>query len=163
MNNKKVQEKTCNTPFPTKKATREEVNGHGSGRGLEMAIKNEPVYAVDRVDKRECFCFCAENFTIEYIKRLHATAHKCEYCDSMGYIENSCKKYPEIQNRQRGHQRIDYVSKDAEELEDDEIVLQVEGAGVKHFLMEGLMCGKNSKQWLTRDRQYPYLQLTTSK
>ena len=55
------------------------------------------------------------------------------------------------------------ISKDAEELEDDEIVLQVEGAGVKHFLMEGLMCGKNSKQWLTRDRQYPYLQLTTSK
>ena len=45
-----------------------------------------------------------------------------------------------MQNRRRGQPIINYVSGVSEELEDDEIVLQVEGAGVKPFVMEGLMC-----------------------
>ena len=50
-----------------------------------------------------------------------------------------------MQNRRRGQPRINYVSEDSEELEDDEIVLQVEGACVKPFMMEGRMCGNKFK------------------
>ena len=44
-----------------------------------------------------------------------------------------------MQKRRRGQPRINYVS------EDNEIVLQVEGAGVKAFMIEGLMCGEKFK------------------
>ena len=38
--------------------------------------------------------------------------------------------------------RINYISEDSEEWDDDEIVLQVNGAGAKPSRIEGLMCGK---------------------
>ena len=47
-----------------------------------------------------------------------------------------------MQNKRREQPRINYVSKDSDELEDDQMVLQVEGTGVKPFMKEGLTCGK---------------------
>ena len=38
--------------------------------------------------------------------------------------------------------RVNYISEDSDEWDDDEIVLQVNGAGAKPFMIEGLMCGK---------------------
>ena len=47
-----------------------------------------------------------------------------------------------LQSRRRGMARINYISEDSEEWDDDEMVLQVIGEGAKPFMMEGLMCGK---------------------
>ena len=41
-----------------------------------------------------------------------------------------------MQNKRREQPRINYVSEDSDELEDDEMVLQVEGTGVKPFMKE---------------------------
>ena len=49
------------------------------------------------------------------------------------------------QNRRREQSRINYVSKNSDELKHDEMVLQIEGTGAKPFMMEGLMCGKEFK------------------
>ena len=35
-----------------------------------------------------------------------------------------------------------YISEESDEWDDDSIDLQVNGAGAKPFMMEGLMCGK---------------------
>ena len=50
-----------------------------------------------------------------------------------------------MQNNRREQPRINYVSEDSDELEDDGMVLQVEGSGAKPFMMEGLMCAKEFK------------------
>ena len=49
------------------------------------------------------------------------------------------------QRMQYRRPRINYVSEDSEELEDDEIALQVEGTGVKPFMIEDLMCSNKYK------------------
>ena len=38
--------------------------------------------------------------------------------------------------------RVNYISEDSDEWDEDEIVLLVIGAGAKPFMIEGLMCGK---------------------
>ena len=38
--------------------------------------------------------------------------------------------------------RVNYISEDSDEWDDDKIVLQVNGARAKLFMIEGLMCGK---------------------
>ena len=132
---------------------RQESMGVGVAKSSKVAIKREPVYAVDRIIKIESFRCGAGNFT-EHVKRCPATNHNCEYCDIMGQMEKYCnQKYPEtktqmnqrMHNRQRGKPRINYVSENSEELADVEIVLQVEGTGVKPFMVEGLMCGNEFK------------------
>ena len=47
-----------------------------------------------------------------------------------------------LRSRRRGMTRVNYISEDSDEWDDDEIVLQVNGAGAKPFMIEGLMCGK---------------------
>ena len=42
-----------------------------------------------------------------------------------------------LQSRRRGMARINYISEDSDEWDDDEIVLQVNGAGAKPFMIEG--------------------------
>ena len=68
----------------------------------------------------------------------------------MGHMEKCCnQKYPErrkqmkqiTQNKRREQPRMIYLSEDSDKLEDDEMVLQLEGTGSKPFMMEGLMCG----------------------
>ena len=166
MNNKKVQEKLYAEPYDNPQNAlqyaifyeegikRQKSMSVGVAESSKVAVKSEPVYAMDRANKRECFRCGAGNFTIEHIKRCPATNHKCGYCDITGHMENCCnQKYPErkkqmkqrMQNRRRGQPRNNYVSEDTDELEDDEIVLQVEGSGVKPFMMEGLMCSKKFK------------------
>ena len=166
MNNKKVQEKLCVEPYDNPQEAlqyaisyeegikRQKSMGVGVAESSKVAVKSEPVYAVEKVNKRECFRCGAGNFTVEHIKRCPATNHKCEYCDITGHLEKCCnQKYPErrkqmkqrMQNKRREQPRINYVSEDSDELEDDEMVLQVEGTGVKPFMMEGLMCGKEFK------------------
>ena len=49
-----------------------------------------------------------------------------------------------MQNRRKGFSRVNYISEESEEeLDEDEMVLQVDGTGVKPFEIEGLMCGNN--------------------
>ena len=139
-------------PFPTTKVSRDRSQCAWEWqKAQKMAIKTEPVYALDGVNKREYFRCSARKFTIEHIMKCPTTKHKCEFCDIMGQLEKCCnQKYPEkkkqmkqrMQNRRRGQPRINYVSEVSEQLEDDEIVLQVEGAGVKPFMLKGLICGK---------------------
>ena len=125
--------------------------GIGVAEGSKATIKTEPVYAVDKMNNRECFRCGAGNFTTDHIKKCPATSHKCEFCNIMGHLEKCCnQKYPErrrqmkqrMQNRRIGFFRVNYISEDSEEeLDEDEMVLQVDGTGVKPFEIEGLMCG----------------------
>ena len=45
-----------------------------------------------------------------------------------------------MQNRRRGMSRVNYVSEESDEWDVDTIVLQVNEAGAKPFMIEGLMC-----------------------
>ena len=47
-----------------------------------------------------------------------------------------------LQNRRREMSKVNYKSEESDEWDDDSIVLQVNGAGEKPFMMEVLMCGK---------------------
>ena len=94
---------------------------------------------------------CPENSKITNPCNNSVTNHKCEFCDITGHLEKCCnQKYPErrkqmkqrLQSRRRGMARINYISEDSEEWDDDEMVLQVIGEGAKPFMMKGLMCGK---------------------
>ena len=163
MNNKKVQEKLCVEPFDDPQdalkyaisyeegVKSQKTMGIGVAESSKTAIKTEPVCAVEKVNKRECFRCGVGNFTTDHIKKCPATNHKCEFCDITGHLEKCCnQKYPErrkqmkqrLQSRRRGMARINYISEDSEEWDDDEMVLQVIGEGAKPFMMEGLMCGK---------------------
>ena len=117
----------------------------------KVAIKSEPVCAVERVNKRECFRCGVGNITTDYTKKCPATNRKCEFCGIIGHVEKRCnQKYTErrkqmkqrLQNRRRGISKVNYISEASDEWDDDSIVLQVNGAGAKPFMIEGLMCGK---------------------
>ena len=47
-----------------------------------------------------------------------------------------------LQKRRREMSKVIYISEESDDWDDDSIVLQVNGAGAKPFMMEGLMCGK---------------------
>ena len=151
MNNKKVQENLCVEPFNDPQdalqyaisyeegVNRQKPMGIGVAESSKVAIKSEPVCAV-RINKRECFRCGVGNFTTDLIKKCPATNHKCEFCDITGHLEKCCnQKYPErrkqmkqrLQKRRRGMTRVNYISEDSDERDDDEIVLQVNGAGAK--------------------------------
>ena len=165
MNNKKVQEKLCVEPLNDPQEAlryaisdeegikRQRSMGIGVAEGSKPTIKTEPVcaQAVDKMNNRECFRCGAGNFTTDYIKKCPATNHKCEFCNITGHLEKCCnQKYPErkrqmkqrMRNRRKGFSGVYYISEDSEEeLDEDEMVLQVDGTGVKPFEIEGLMCG----------------------
>ena len=163
MNNKKVQVKLCVEPFTDPQdaliyaisfeegVKRQKTMGIGVAESSKVAIKTEPVCAVERVNERICFRCGVGNFTTDHIKKCPAINHKCEFCDITGHLEKCCnKKYPErrkqmkqkLQSRRGGKARINYISEHSEEWDEDEIVSQVNGAGAKPFTIEGLMCGK---------------------
>ena len=50
-----------------------------------------------------------------------------------------------MKNKLKEIKRINYVSEDEEKLDDDEMVLQVNGEGTNAFIIEGLLCGNNFK------------------
>ena len=163
MNNKKVQEKLCVEPFNEPREAlqyaisyeegikRQRSMGIGVAEGSKPPIKTEPVCAVDKMNNRECFRCGVGSFRTDHIKKCPATNHKCEFCNIPGHLEKCCnQKYPEkkrqmkqrMQNRRKGFSRVYYISEDSdEELDEDEMVLQVDGTGVKLFEIEGLMCG----------------------
>ena len=92
----RIRKTPFSMPFPTKDIKRQKSMGVGLAESSKVAIKSEMVYAVDRVNERECSRCGVGNFTIQHIKRCPATNHKCEYCDIMGHMENCCnQKYPE--------------------------------------------------------------------
>ena len=97
MNNKKVQEKLCVESYENpqdvlqyaisceKGIKRQKLLGVGVTENSKVAVKSEPVYAVNRANKRECFRCGAGNFTVDRKKRCPATNHKCEYSNIMGH------------------------------------------------------------------------------
>ena len=114
MNNKKGQMNLCVQPYENPQDVLQNVDsyeegvkrqksmGVGEAKCSKVAIKNEPVYAVDRVNKIECFRGGAGNFTIEHMKRCTATNHKCEYFDIMGQSEKcGNKKHPKESKRNK--------------------------------------------------------------
>ena len=139
-------------PFPIEEGIkRQRSMGIGVAEGSKATIKTELVCAVDNMNNRECFRCGAGNFTTDHIKKCPATNHKCEFCNITGHLEKCCnQKYPErkrqmkqrMQNCRKGFSRVNYISEDSEEeLDEDEMVLQVDGTGVKPLEIEGLMCG----------------------
>ena len=81
---------------------------------FEKAIKSEPIYAVEKVNKRGCFRCGVGHFTTDPIKKCAATNHKCELCDIIGHLEKCCNQnFPErkkqmkqrMQNRRIGMSR----------------------------------------------------------
>ena len=145
--------KPSNMPYPIEEGIkRQRSMGIGVAEGSKATIKTELVWTtVDNMNNRECFRCGAGNFTTDHIKKCPATNHKCEFCNITGHLEKCCnQKYPErkrqmkqrMQNCRKGFSRVKYISEDSEEeLDEDEMVLQVDGTGVKPLEIEGLMCG----------------------
>ena len=53
--------------------------GIGVAECSKQTIENEPVFAVGKASKRECFRCGARNFHIEHTKKCTAANHKCEH------------------------------------------------------------------------------------
>ena len=49
-----------------------------------------------------------------------------------------------MQNRRKGISRVNYVSDEPDEWDDDPTVMQVNEAGAKPFMIEGLKCSRPS-------------------
>ena len=85
---------------------------------------------------------------------MPAENHQCEFCSITGHWEKCCnQKHPQrkrdmqrrMKNKRKEIKGINYVSEDEEELDDDEMMLQVDGEGTNQFTIEGLLCGNNLK------------------
>ena len=104
MNNKKVQEKLCVEPFNDPQdalqyamsyeevVKRQKTMGIGVAESSKVAIKSQPVCAVERFNKRECFRCRVGNFTTDHIKKCPATNHRCEFCDIIGHLKKCCNQ-----------------------------------------------------------------------
>ena len=53
-------------------------------------IKGEPVFAVERSNKRKCSRCAASNFTMDHPKKCVAKNHQCEFCSVTGHLEKCC-------------------------------------------------------------------------
>ena len=53
-------------------------------------IKGEPVFTVERSNKRECYRCRAKNFTMDPIKKCVPENHQCEFCSITGHLEKCC-------------------------------------------------------------------------
>ena len=77
MNNKKVQEKLCVEPYKNPQDALQYAISYEEGikrqksmgvaENSTVEVKSEPVFAVDRANKRECFRCGAGNFTVDHI------------------------------------------------------------------------------------------------
>ena len=117
------------------------------------AVKSESVFAVDKHNRKECYRCGADNFNLEHLKKCLAKNHQCEFCSKMGHWEKCCnQKHPQrkrdmqqrMKLKRKELRRINYVSEDEDELEDDELVLQVDGEGTNPFVIEGLLSGNTN-------------------
>ena len=168
MNNKKVQEKLCTEPKEPEKALefaiafeegvkRQKAYESHSSETPKTSIKSEPVFAVEKSNPRECFRCGEPNFTMEHVKLCQAANYRCKCCKIVGHTEKCCnKKHPNRQKEmvkrlksrnEQGMRRVNYIEDTEDELEVDEeqLVLKIEGKGSKPFYMEGLMCGNYFK------------------
>ena len=173
MNNKKVQEKLCTEPREPDQALefaiafeegvkRQKLYGLQTTENPKIAVKTEPVYAVEKSSNpRECFRCGESNFTPEHIKNCTATNNRCKFCKIVRHLEKCCnKKFPQRQKEMlqrlkstssnfQGMRRVNYIDEESEEEESDsneeQLVLQIDGNGIKPFYMEGTMCGRYFK------------------
>ena len=113
----------------------------------KTGIKSEPVFAVEKSNPRECFRCGEPNFTMEHVKLCQAANYCCKFCKIVVHIEKCCnKKHPNRQKESRNEQgmrRVNYNedTEDESEVDEEQLVLKIEGKGSKPFYMEGLMCG----------------------
>ena len=112
------------------------------------------MFAVDKPNRRECYRGGAEKFNWEHSKKGPAKNHNCEFSSKTGHLEKRCnQKYPQrerdmqqrLRNKRREPRRINDVSEEEDELEDDEMVLQVDGERTNLFMIERLLCGNTFK------------------
>ena len=168
MNNKKVQEKLCTDHKEPEQGLefaiafeegvkRQKAYESHSSETPKTSIKSEPVFAVEKSNSRECFRCGEPNFTMEHVKLCQAANYRCKFCKIVGHTEKCCnKKHPKRQKEmvkrlksrnEQGMRRVDYIedTEDESEVDEEQLVLKIEGKGSKPFYMEGLMCGNYFK------------------
>ena len=159
-----MQERLCVEPFAKPQDALQYDISYEEGMKLQKTmgtsvvdqpkVKSEPVFSMDKHNRRKCYRCGADNFILEHLKKCPAKNHQCEFCLITGHWEKCCnQKYPQrkrdmqqrMKNKRKEIKRINYVSEDEEELDDDEMALQVDGEGRNPFTIEGLLCGNNFK------------------
>ena len=98
--NKKVQERLCVDLFANpldalqyavsyeEEVKRQRPMGTSAAESPK-AIKSEPVFAVDKTNRREYYRCEAEIFTLEHLKKCPARNRQCEFCSIMGHLKNA--------------------------------------------------------------------------
>ena len=90
---------------------------------------------------------------MEHVKLCQAANYCCKFCEIVGDTEKCCiKKHPHRQKEmvkrlksrnEQGMRRVNYIEdtedEDDTEVDDEQLVLKIEGKGSKPFYMEGLM------------------------
>ena len=169
MNNKKVQEKFCTEPKEPEQALefaiafvegvkRQNAYESHSGETPKSNIKREPVFAVEKSNPRECFRYGDPNITMEHVKLCQAANYCCKFCKIVGHTEKCCNKnHPHRQKEmvqrlksrnEQGMRRVNYIEETEDEesdVDEEQLVLKIEGKGSKPFYMEVLMCGNHFK------------------
>ena len=139
MNNRKVQERHCVEPFANPADALQYAISYEEGlrrqksMGISVTeqpktIKSEPVFVVERGNKRECYRCGAKNFTMDHLKKSVAKNHQCEFCSVTGHLEKCCnQKYPQrnemqqrLKNKRSETKRVNCVSEEEEEEEEEE-------------------------------------------
>ena len=107
MSNKKVQKKLCAEPKEQDQALefaiafeegvkRQKAHGSHASEKAKPLVKNEPVYAIEKINPRECYRCGEANFTMEHVSFCIATNHRCKYCKLIRHLEKCCnKKFPQ--------------------------------------------------------------------
>ena len=107
MSNKKVQKKLCAEPKEQDQALefaiafeegvkRQKAHGSHASENAKPLVKNEPVYAIEKINPRECYRCGEANFTMEHVSFCMATNHRCKYCKLIRHLEKCCnKKFPQ--------------------------------------------------------------------
>ena len=102
MNNKKVQERLCVEPFTNPADALQYAISYEEGMKRQKSMgtsvvdqpkeKSEPVFSVDKKNRRECYRCGADNFNLEHLKKCPAKNHQCEFCSITGHWEKCCNQ-----------------------------------------------------------------------
>ena len=165
MRHKTVQERLCTEPKENPKEALQFAIAYEEGISQQKnfaggaEIKTEPVMAVEGRTTRNPCTRCGFEFSQNHLAACKAKTEKCRNCGVTGHFARMCKRPRAGNSRGAGRnqnsgnmRRVNMIEQSADqsggssEWDEDNIVLHVNGVGVKPFVLKGKI---NKQQFST--------------